>query len=83
MKVALAVLLGLLAGGCVTPPSEPQPAAGSIAENATKTPTQVVCKREKPTGSNRPVKVCRKVPTELEREQARRDVRVLQRQTGS
>ena len=45
---------------------------------------KVVCRRERPTGSNRPRKVCRTVSgvgDAMEQDAARRDVRALQRQS--
>ena len=42
---------------------------------------KVVCRRERPTGSNRPRKVCRTVPDEITKNNAQHDVKVLQRQT--
>ncbi len=42
---------------------------------------KVVCRKEKPTGSNRPRKVCRRISDEITKNKAQRDVKVLQRQS--
>ena len=79
MKLTAILLLGLLAAGCVTD-ERASGTAGVQIVNVDGQPVEVVCRREKPTGSNRPVKVCRRVATTLEREKAKRDVRAMQRQ---
>ena len=80
MKASVVVILSLIVSACVvhSKPSAPGP-TNVVAD----TPEQqtVVCKKEKPTGSNRPVTVCRAVPGLLEREQTERDMRVLHRQS--
>ena len=78
MKVPVVFFLGLIVSGCAVQP-EPETVAAAPFEDASEAP-RIVCKREKPTGSNRPVKVCREVAGALDREQARRDMGVLQRQ---
>lgn len=72
MKSVVVVILGLVASGCVANSYSPPLAA----ENAA-----VVCKKEKPTGSNRPVEVCRAVAGVLDKEGTKRDMSVLQRQS--
>ncbi len=75
MKACLVIALGLIVSGCVSSPVPPSVDAVAAEREA------VVCKKERPTGSNRPVKVCRSVPGALEQEDTERDMRVLQRQS--
>ena len=51
--------------------------------NAMEEPAEqkVSCKKEKPTGSNRPVMVCRPVPGAVDRELTNRDMSILHRQS--
>jgi hypothetical protein len=42
---------------------------------------ELTCRKEKPTGSNRPVTVCRRNTGEFEKEQVKRDMHVLKRQS--
>ncbi|MCH9694123.1 MAG: hypothetical protein K0U72_06400 [Gammaproteobacteria bacterium] len=72
MKAAAVIFLGFVLSGCVTSSVEPALAADN---------RQVVCKMEKPTGSNRPVKVCRVAADALDHENTKRDMGVLQRQS--
>ncbi len=72
MKASLVVILSFIAGGCVVNPHAPVPTAANA---------EVVCKKEKPTGSNRPVTVCRPVSGALDQEDTKRDMGVLQRQS--
>jgi hypothetical protein len=72
MKGFVVVVLSLIVSGCAASPYSPV---------ATTADVPVICKKEKPTGSNRPVTVCRPVPGVLEREDTTRDMRILQRQT--
>lgn len=68
----LIVILSFIVSGC---------AANPYSMAAATTDEQVVCKREKPTGSNRPVKICRPVDEALDREDTVRDMRVIQQQS--
>lgn len=70
----LIVILSFIVSGCAANPS-----SNTVA--ATATDNEVICKREKPTGSNRPVKVCRPVGEALDREDTVRDMRVIQQQS--
>jgi len=74
MKASVIVFLSLIVSGCAVEPDLTAPIVAS-------TPQTVICKMEKPTGSNRPVKVCRAAPGELDREEAKRDMRIIQRQS--
>lgn len=80
MKVPVVCLLGLIASGCAAQSESPEAIAAAPFEDAPEAP-RIVCKKEKPTGSNRPVKVCREVAGVLDQEQTRRDMSVLQRQS--
>jgi len=79
MRTSVVVFLGLLVSGCAAQPETPEAIAAAPFGDAPEAP-QIVCKKEKPTGSNRPVTVCREVAGAIDQEQAKRDVRVLQRQ---
>ncbi len=72
MNALKIITLSLLVSACTTNPHV-VPAVASEQD--------VVCTMEKPTGSNRPVKVCRPAAGTLDREDTERDMRVLQRQT--
>ena len=72
MKASVIVILGFVVSGCVASPH---------TMVAAETDEQVVCKMEKPTGSNRPVKICRPVGGVLDQEETKRDMGVLQRQS--
>jgi len=74
MKVSAIVILSLIVSGCVTKPNLAAPIVASEEQ-------RVICQKEKPTGSNRLVKVCRAVPGVLDREDTERDMRVIQRQS--
>ncbi len=80
MKTTVILLSSFLLGGCVSQSAAPGSAEASLSGPIDSEPP-VVCKKEKPTGSNRPVVVCRQVAGAIDREQTERDVRVLQRQT--
>ena len=84
MKGLLAIFLALVGTGCVSqsysPAPEPAQAPLSVASES-DVPNPVVCRMEKPTGSNRPVRVCRAAPGALDDEETVRDMRVLQRQS--
>ena len=80
MKVPVVLFLGLIVSGCAAQPESPEAVAAAPFEEAPEAP-KIVCKKEKPTGSNRPVTVCREVPGVLDREHTRRDMGVLQRQS--
>ncbi len=66
--------------GCAVQPDSPEAIAAAPFDGPVQQP-KVVCKMEKPTGSNRPVQVCREVASALDRELTRRDMDLLQRQT--
>ena len=72
MKATLIVIVGLALSGCVTNSNSPAYAEANA---------DVVCRMEKPTGSNRPVKVCRAVGDAIDQENTKRDMGVLQRQS--
>lgn len=78
MKPSVVIILSVIVSGCVAQSNSltSAPESGAAAEQPA-----VVCKKEKPTGSNRPVKVCRAVAGVLDKEQTDRDMRVLQRQS--
>lgn len=79
MRAPIVLFLGLLVSGCAAQPESPEAVAAAPFEDAPEAP-RIVCKKEKPTGSNRPVTVCRQVAGAIDHEQARRDMGVLQRQ---
>lgn len=80
MKALIPVALTIFVGACASQPEEPQTASAilSVPERAEQ---QVVCTRQKPTGSNRRVKVCRPVGDAIADEHTRRDMQKLQRQS--
>jgi hypothetical protein len=80
MKASVVVILSLIVSACVVQSNSPTPVPASVV-GAPAEPQAVVCKKEKPTGSNRPVRVCRAVAGVLDREQTERGMRVLQRQS--
>jgi len=80
MKSPVFLTLGLILSGCIAQPPTPEAIAAAPLEDPGDEP-QIVCKKEKPTGSNRPVTVCREVRGILDNEETRRDMRVLQRQS--
>lgn len=80
MKGLIVVFLTLLASGCASQSYSSEPTPVSVAGESID-PNAVVCRMEKPTGSNRPVKVCRPAPGALDDEQTMRDMRFLQRQS--
>ncbi len=79
MKATFVIFTGLILTGCALQAPTPEEIAAAPFNDAVE--PQIVCKMEKPTGSNRPVQVCREVPSALDREQTRRDMGVLKRQT--
>ena len=80
MRALFVIFLGLVVSGCAAQPETPEAVAAAPIADSVEAP-RIVCKKEKPTGSNRPVKVCREVGDALDQEQTRRDMRVLQRQS--
>jgi len=80
MRTPVVIFLGLVVSGCVAQPETPESIAAAPFDGPVE-PPQIVCKKEKPTGSNRAVTVCREVPGVLDRERTRRDMSVLQRQS--
>ena len=79
MRAPFSLFLGLVLSGCVFQPKTPEQIAAEPFRPVEE--PQVVCRKEKPTGSNRPVTVCREVPTAIDREDTKRDMNVLQRQS--
>ena len=80
MRTPVLLSLGIVMSGCIAqPPASEAIAAASLDDPIA--PPEVVCKKEKPTGSNRPVTVCREVQSALDQEHTRRDMKVLQRQS--
>ena len=80
MRIPVVFFVGLILSGCAAQPETPESVAAAPIGDAPEAP-RIVCKKEKPTGSNRPVKVCREVGGPLDQEQTRRDMSVLQRQS--
>ena len=80
MRAFVALSLGLFMSGCAVQPETPEAIAAAPLDSPAAAP-RIVCKKEKPTGSNRPVNVCREVPNAVDREHTRHDMDVLQRQT--
>lgn len=68
MKTLSIIALALLLTGCISTDHSSDQASSVVAVNA----DGLVCKREKPTGSHRSVKICRTV-AEMEREKAEVD----------
>ena len=79
MKATVVLILSLIASGCAVQSHSPTPVAS--VDGVPAEPQSVVCEMEKPTGSNRPVKVCRAVDGILDREDTVRDMRKIQRQS--
>lgn len=82
MRTPVVVFLGLVVSGCAAQPETPESVAAAPIGTAAEAP-RIVCKKEKPTGSNRPVTVCREVLGALDQEQSRHDLRTLQRQSDA
>lgn len=80
MKAAIIVALAVAVSACATQPEEPA-TASALLSAPEREESQVVCKRVKPTGSNRRVKVCREVGDAIDAEHTRRDMQTLQRQS--
>ncbi len=80
MRAIVVFSLGLFMSGCAVQPDSPEAIAAAPLDGPAQ-PAKIVCKMEKPTGSNRRVQVCREVPGKLDRELTRRDMDLLQRQT--
>jgi len=85
MKGLSALILTLVVSGCASQSYSHAPipvaAADESAADESVGSNAVICKMEKPTGSNRPVRVCRAEPGPLDDEQTERDLRALQRQS--
>lgn len=79
MRVSVVVFLSLVVSACVVNPHPAEPFAANVAQ--TNEEGSVVCKLEKPTGSNRPVRVCRAVQGSLEREETQREIRHIHEQS--
>ncbi|MEL7186454.1 MAG: hypothetical protein AAFN50_08490 [Pseudomonadota bacterium] len=81
MKTPLFAALTLIACGCATQTDPDEAVTASELIKAADDEPRIVCTREKRTGSNRLVKVCREVANEVDRENTRRDMQVLKRQS--
>jgi hypothetical protein len=79
MRAIFLLFPGLVMSGCVLQPPTPEEIAAAPFDRVEE--PQIVCRKEKPTGSNRPVTVCREVPDALDRQQTKRDMKVLKRQS--
>ncbi|RZV37398.1 MAG: hypothetical protein EX272_05445 [Chromatiales bacterium] len=79
MRISVVFLVGLILSGCAAQPETAETIAAAPLESGVE-PPKIVCKKEKPTGSNRPIEVCRQVAGAFDEEQTKRDMRVLQRQ---
>jgi len=79
MRAPVFLFLSLVLSGCVFQPKTPAEIAAAPFRPVEE--PQVVCRKEKPTGSNRPVTVCREVQDAVDREHTKRDMQVLQRQS--
>ena len=75
MRACVIVILCFIVSACVTSPLY-EPLSVVAGEQQ-----EIICKKEKPTGSNRPVTVCRAAPGILDKEATQRDMKVLQRQS--
>lgn len=80
MRIAVVAVLGLAVSSCASQPKTAEEIAAETLASTGEDP-RIVCKKEKPTGSNRPIKVCRQVSDPIDKEHVRRDMGVLQRQT--
>lgn len=80
MRVVIPVALAIVVGGCAAQPEE-QPTASALLSVPEREEPQIVCTRQKPTGSNRRVKVCKEVGDAIADEHTRRDMQKLQRQS--
>ena len=78
MRAPVLLISSLVVSGCIAQPQTPEAIAAAPFD--TESEPQIVCRKEKPTGSNRPVTVCREVASALDRENTRKDLDVLQRQ---
>lgn len=68
MKTLLVIGLALVLSGCISTEHSSDRTNSVVAMNA----DGLVCKREKPTGSHRSVKICRTV-SEIQRDKAEAD----------
>ena len=80
MKAYIPVALMIVVSACASQPEE-QPTASALLEVPDREEPKVVCTRQKPTGSNRRIKVCREVGDAIADEHTRRDMQKLQRQS--
>ncbi len=77
---ALSILpMGLILSGCIVQPQTPEQIAALPFDSSPE--PQVVCRREKPTGSNRVQTICRRVLTTEEEARTLNDMRRMQRQS--
>ena len=81
MKALIPVALMFLVGACASQPEEEQASASALLSVPDREEPKVVCTRQKPTGSNRRIKVCREVGDAIADEHTRRDMQRLQRQS--
>jgi hypothetical protein len=79
MKRPILLSLGLVLSGCFLQPPTPEEIAARPF-NSFEEPA-VVCRKEKPTGSNRVVMVCREVPNAEDQLQTKRTMQRLKRQS--
>lgn len=76
MKLFVAVASALFLSGCMHYPDSHTLSHANVAGQDSAS-----CKMEKPTGSNRPIRVCRSTPDALEQDRTTRDMRTIQRQS--
>lgn len=80
MRTPVLLSLGLVvASGCIVQPKTPQAIAAAPFDSFEE--PVIVCRKEKPTGSNRKVTVCREVQSALDQQQTKRAMRSLQRES--
>ena len=79
LRVSVVVFLSAILSACVVNPHPPERLAANVTERSAD--GSVVCKLEKPTGSNRPVRVCRLVAGSMEREETQRKIRHIHEQS--
>jgi hypothetical protein len=79
MKGPVLLFLGLVLSGCVLQPPTPEEIAARPF-NAIEEPA-VVCRKEKPTGSNRVMMVCRDVPNAEDQMHTKRTMQRMKRQS--
>ena len=80
MRVVVPVAFAIVFSGCAAQPEE-EPTASTLLSVPEREEPKVVCTRQKPTGSNRRVKVCKEVGDAIDAEHTRRDMQTLKRQS--